>query len=194
MFIKVCILFFACMNNSDDLFLGHIIQNWDLITRTDYYPSTKMVLGTDYPVLKIDFRYRIHSSETQFLESVLNIFTVGFLGIVTESKSTVPVFDSHYKYHWISKCYITIFYNLIFLTKNLDILRQRTRNIEVKKYCISLLEKYGSFDYTTKTLKELDRQAREEIARLGGNPLLEQVLDGLLNWQRKDQHIWIKIF
>lgn len=66
----------------------------------------------------------------------------------------------------------------------IHILRQRTRDREVKKYCISLLEKFGSFEYTRKTLLALDNEARVEITRLGGNPLLEQVLDSLLNWQR----------
>lgn len=66
----------------------------------------------------------------------------------------------------------------------LHILRQRTRDIEVKRYCISLLEKLGSFQYTRETLDKLDADARREIARLGGNPLLEAVLDELLNWKR----------
>lgn len=69
------------------------------------------------------------------------------------------------------------------LTYNSDILRQRTRDVEVKKYCISLLDKYGSFSYTRKTLESLDAEARAEIQRLGGNPLMESVLDGLLSWK-----------
>lgn len=65
----------------------------------------------------------------------------------------------------------------------IHILRQRTRDVEVKKYCISLLDKYGSFSYTRKTLESLDAEARAEIQRLGGNPLMESVLDGLLSWK-----------
>lgn len=44
-----------------------------------------------------------------------------------------------------------------------DILRQRTHDIEVKKYCISLLEKLGSFQYTRKVLETLDVEARAEV-------------------------------
>lgn len=44
-----------------------------------------------------------------------------------------------------------------------DILRQRTRDIEVKKYCINLLEKLGSFKYTRDILQSLDREARAEV-------------------------------
>lgn len=65
----------------------------------------------------------------------------------------------------------------------MHILRQRTRDNEVKKYCISLLEKYGSFKYTCDKLRLLDSQAREEVRRLGGNMYMEKVLDELLTWK-----------
>jgi geranylgeranyl diphosphate synthase type 3 len=57
----------------------------------------------------------------------------------------------------------------------------------MKKYCITLLEKFGSFSYTRKILEELDTEARAEVAKLGGNPLLEAVLDELLNWKQKTE-------
>ncbi|XP_069695704.1 terpene synthase isoform X2 [Periplaneta americana] len=66
----------------------------------------------------------------------------------------------------------------------MHILRQRTHDVEVKKYCITLLEKFGSFNYTRHTLEELDAEARTEVSKLGGNPLLEAVLDDLLNWKQ----------
>uniref|UniRef100_A0A8D8SW18 Geranylgeranyl pyrophosphate synthase n=2 Tax=Cacopsylla melanoneura TaxID=428564 RepID=A0A8D8SW18_9HEMI len=68
----------------------------------------------------------------------------------------------------------------------MNILRQRTRDIEVKKYCISLLDKFGSFEYTREILKGLDVSARTEVERLGGNPLLEAILDELLTWDSPD--------
>lgn len=46
-----------------------------------------------------------------------------------------------------------------------------------------MLEKFGSFTYTRTLLEELDKKARDEIARLGGNPLLIQVLDNLKSWK-----------
>lgn len=45
-----------------------------------------------------------------------------------------------------------------------DILRQRTRDTEVKRYCISLLEKFGSFQYSRDTLQRLDAEARAEVS------------------------------
>ncbi|KAL4711720.1 hypothetical protein ACJJTC_003487 [Scirpophaga incertulas] len=70
----------------------------------------------------------------------------------------------------------------------LHIMRQRTRDVEVKKYCITLLERLGSFAYTTDILTKLDSDARTEVAALGGNPLLEAILDDLLSWRRGKQH------
>jgi len=64
------------------------------------------------------------------------------------------------------------------------ILRQRTVDVELKKYCVTLLEKFGSLKYTRHTLEKLDGDMRAEIAKLGGNPMLEDVLDELLDWKR----------
>ena len=63
------------------------------------------------------------------------------------------------------------------------ILRQRTRDVELKKYFVTLLEKFGSLRYTTHTLEKLDAELRAEVAKLGGNPMLEDVLDEMLDWK-----------
>ena len=55
--------------------------------------------------------------------------------------------------------------------------------MELKKYCVTLLEKFGSLSYTRHTLEKLDAEARAEVAKLGGNPLLEDVLFKLLDWK-----------
>lgn len=72
-----------------------------------------------------------------------------------------------------------------FTIDNKDILRQRTKDIEVKRYCVNLLEKFGSFAYTRNVLEELDKKARDEVQRLGGNPLLVEVLDELMSWKHQ---------
>ena len=59
--------------------------------------------------------------------------------------------------------------------------------MELKKYCVALLEKFGSFSYTRKFLEKLDTEARAEVAKLGGNPLLEDILDKLLNWKQRTE-------
>lgn len=64
----------------------------------------------------------------------------------------------------------------------MNILRQRTTDVELKKYTVELLERLGSFEYTRKFLSDLDQQARNEIKLLGGNGHLLTVLDELMNW------------
>lgn len=65
----------------------------------------------------------------------------------------------------------------------MNILRRRTNDNEIKKYCIHLLGKFGSFDYTRETLAELDSSAIEESEKLGKNLHLLAVLDELRNWK-----------
>ena len=38
----------------------------------------------------------------------------------------------------------------------MNILRQRTTDNDVKKYCVEVLEKLGSFEYTRKSLVEME--------------------------------------
>jgi geranylgeranyl diphosphate synthase type 3 len=56
--------------------------------------------------------------------------------------------------------------------------------VELKKYCVTLLEKFGSLSYTRDILEELDAVLRAEVAKLGGNPLLEAILDEQVNWKK----------
>ncbi|XP_052740716.1 terpene synthase [Bicyclus anynana] len=65
----------------------------------------------------------------------------------------------------------------------MNILRQRTQDNELKKHCVSLLEKAGSLQYTRDMLQDLDRTLRAEVVRLGGNPAMEAVLDELMTWK-----------
>jgi geranylgeranyl diphosphate synthase type 3 len=59
--------------------------------------------------------------------------------------------------------------------------------VELKKYCVSLLEKFGSLSYTRHVLEELDAEVRAEVAKHGGNPQLEDILDRLLSWKDTDK-------
>jgi geranylgeranyl pyrophosphate synthase len=65
-----------------------------------------------------------------------------------------------------------------------DILRQRTHDVQLKEYCVKLLEKFGSLSYTRQTLEEIDDEARAEVAKLGGNQMLQDLLDEMLEWKR----------
>nr|CDJ88045.1 RNA recognition motif and Polyprenyl synthetase domain containing protein [Haemonchus contortus] len=59
----------------------------------------------------------------------------------------------------------------------LNILRQRTGDIEVKKYCIKLIKERHSLDYTLSRLRKISTDIRTEIKALGGNSKLEDVMD-----------------
>ncbi|KAI6650645.1 Geranylgeranyl pyrophosphate synthase-like [Oopsacas minuta] len=59
------------------------------------------------------------------------------------------------------------------------ILRQRTTDFQVKKYCTSLLRKIGSLEYTEGVLAKLEVSILEKIKGLGGNPLLEAMIKEL---------------
>ncbi|XP_011876891.1 PREDICTED: geranylgeranyl pyrophosphate synthase-like [Vollenhovia emeryi] len=68
----------------------------------------------------------------------------------------------------------------------ISILKQPTKDDEIKRYCVQLLEKYGSLEYTRNVIKELDSIMRTEIQRLGGNPPFVRLLDQLDNWDNKN--------
>ena len=63
-----------------------------------------------------------------------------------------------------------------------NILRQRTQEIDVKKYAIKILEDAGSFRYTRDQMRLLDNKIRAEIGKLNGNDVLLRVMDDLRNW------------
>lgn len=60
----------------------------------------------------------------------------------------------------------------------LDVLQKRPSTPTTKQYVIDYMrDRTKSFQYTWKVLDALERQAREEIQRLGGNPKLEALMD-----------------
>ncbi|XP_039309615.1 geranylgeranyl pyrophosphate synthase-like [Solenopsis invicta] len=52
----------------------------------------------------------------------------------------------------------------------LNILKQRTTDRKMKRYCVNLLENFGSLKYTKDVLEKLKKEIKIEIERLGGNP------------------------
>lgn len=74
-------------------------------------------------------------------------------------------------------------------TRIIHILKQRTQDIELKRYCVQLLQDFGSFDYTRQTCDELAKQVYDEIDVLGGNNYLENIVQGLMDVFRVDDPI-----
>ncbi|TPX48812.1 hypothetical protein SeLEV6574_g01823 [Synchytrium endobioticum] len=55
----------------------------------------------------------------------------------------------------------------------LNILKQKTTDVDMKRHAIRLMEETNSFEYTKQYLRKVESQALDEIKRLGGNPFLE---------------------
>ena len=64
------------------------------------------------------------------------------------------------------------------------IIRQKTSNLEVKKYCVSLLADAGSFEYSKITLVELEERIKNEIVVLGGNAAMLSLMGQLADWKK----------
>lgn len=61
----------------------------------------------------------------------------------------------------------------------INIIAQKPTSMEIKRYALDIIKRTGSFDYVYRFLKRKDMEARSEIKRLGGNALLEKLLDAL---------------
>ncbi|KAF8514327.1 terpenoid synthase [Hysterangium stoloniferum] len=62
----------------------------------------------------------------------------------------------------------------------LNVLQKRPKTPTTKRYVIDYMRDHTkSFEYTAKVLNTLERQAREEIEKLGGNSALIAILDAL---------------
>ena len=71
-------------------------------------------------------------------------------------------------------------------TRIIHILKQRTQDVELKRYCVQLLHEFGSIDYTQQTCDKLAKEAYDEIDVLGGNNYLENLVRGLMDVFRND--------
>ncbi|KAG1056242.1 hypothetical protein G6F43_001856 [Rhizopus delemar] len=61
----------------------------------------------------------------------------------------------------------------------LNILKQKSDSVELKQFALQLLEKTNTFAYCRQFLAVLEKEARSEIASLGGNKTLEKIMDVL---------------
>lgn len=68
-----------------------------------------------------------------------------------------------------------------------NILRQRTDNVDIKRYCVDYLEKVGSFAYTRQTLRDLEAEVYRLIGEFGGNPQLESLVKHLSRMHREPE-------
>ncbi|CAH1375948.1 unnamed protein product [Tenebrio molitor] len=62
----------------------------------------------------------------------------------------------------------------------INILKQKTRDVAVKKQCLSILKKFGSLDYTKEVLLKLKEEIIHEVSLLPENPMIIHLLDHVL--------------
>jgi len=67
-----------------------------------------------------------------------------------------------------------------------NIIRQRTTEVDVKKYCVQLLRRTGSFDYAADKLKSLKTEIEEQLNQLGGNAHLQKLMNDLASLYEND--------
>jgi len=58
----------------------------------------------------------------------------------------------------------------------MSILKQKTMDVELKKYAVKYMEQTGSFSYTLKVLEGVHTELIAEIEKLGGNPILSAIV------------------
>ena len=88
----------------------------------------------------------------------------GFCEDITEGKFSFPIIhcvqhDSHHRL--------------------LNILKQKPHDHEILNYAVECVKRTGSFEYTVSYIRKVEKQAKEEISRLGGNPKLSKILESL---------------
>ena len=64
-------------------------------------------------------------------------------------------------------------------TRLLNILKQRTEDVDVKRHAVEYMERAGSFAYTREALAEIKARIGIAIAGLGGHPVLSALVEKL---------------
>lgn len=64
-------------------------------------------------------------------------------------------------------------------TRLMNILKQRTKDVELKKYAVAYMKDTGAFERTRVKLEEIVTEIRREIEQLGGNEPLEAIVNAL---------------
>eukprot|EP01104_Vermistella_antarctica_P013621 TRINITY_DN4154_c0_g1_i2.p1 TRINITY_DN4154_c0_g1~~TRINITY_DN4154_c0_g1_i2.p1 ORF type:complete len:319 (+),score=86.76 TRINITY_DN4154_c0_g1_i2:140-1096(+) len=72
-------------------------------------------------------------------------------------------------------------------TRLLNILKQRTEDVELKKHALRYMEETKSFEYTLKVIKTLYDEVVVEITNLGGNETLLSIMDDLFAFTTRAQ-------
>lgn len=71
----------------------------------------------------------------------------------------------------------------------LNILKQQTKEEDVKLYAVKYMQQTGTFEYTRNVVQRLGRDAMDMVEALGGNEDLEAILIKMfVDWKEKKNH------
>ncbi|KAG2153148.1 isoprenoid synthase domain-containing protein [Suillus clintonianus] len=128
----------------------------------DFVPLTN-IIGVYFQIR--DDYMNLQSAETKELKGVIQYSdNKGFAEDLTEGKFSFPI---------VHGVRADDGNNIV-----TSVLQKRPTTPTLKHHVIDYLRtKTKSFDYTLTVIRSLEQQAREEVARLGGNPQLEMILD-----------------
>lgn len=59
-------------------------------------------------------------------------------------------------------------------------MKNRTADPDVKAYAIQYIQSTGSLDYTKHAIEDYIAKVKKDIAELGGNPVLEKLVEGAI--------------
>ncbi|EXL39332.1 hypothetical protein FOCG_17856 [Fusarium oxysporum f. sp. radicis-lycopersici 26381] len=129
-------------------------------------PATVVARDYDTLVQLLGLIYQI-SDDYKNLKAVEYVISKGYCEDLTEGKFSFPIIHS--------------------IQSNptdrglLQILGQKTKDVQIKKYAVSYMEKTGSLDYTRRVVGVLIQRAREEVYRIDkdrdSNQAILQLLD-----------------
>lgn len=60
-----------------------------------------------------------------------------------------------------------------------EILKQKTEDVELKKYALSIMDKTGSFAYTKQVMESCYENISQMVQELGGNEKLSAIVEYL---------------
>lgn len=131
----------------------HLMQSFS-DNQTDFVPLANQLglffqIRDDYANLQLD-EYTLHKS---------------FCEDLTEGKFSFPI--------------IHCILSRPFDRRLLNILKQHSEDVNLKKCAVEIMREAGSFDFTLQALRNLDATIAEEIAKLGGNKILSALMKKL---------------
>jgi len=131
----------------------HLMQSFSE-NEADYVPLANQLglffqIRDDYANLQLD-EYTLHKS---------------FCEDLTEGKFSFPIIH----------CILSRPHD----RRLLNILKQHSEDVNLKKCAVEIMRENGSFDFTLRALKDLDVTISAEIQRLGGNAILSSLMKKL---------------